>query len=229
MELNDLRIVDSPVLVRDHTLEKLRDAISSGLYPPGTRLIERELCDALGVSRTSVREALRQLQSENLVEVGKRRNISVAVVTPDVAEDIYMVRELLESVAIRRFVDRADPDAIRRLQSINREMRKLAKKGGVRQMALLAADFYETILLGSGSKVLYDQTRHLVTRVSYLRHRAMSSPGRLAAGLEEWDRIVDAVVAGDAAAAAKAMVDHLRNARRSVVASLRDEQVAAAS
>ena len=108
MEYQDLRIVENPTLVREHALDKLRSAISRGLYPPGMRLVERELCEALGVSRTSVREALRQLQAENLIEVGKRRNITVAIVSSKDAEDIYLMREMLETLAVQRFVALAD-------------------------------------------------------------------------------------------------------------------------
>ncbi len=70
MDIEDLRVDANPTLVREHALSKLRSAIGSGLYPPGKRLVERELCEVLGVSRTSVREALRQLQAEGLIEAG---------------------------------------------------------------------------------------------------------------------------------------------------------------
>src|SRR5690606_33650493 len=118
----------------------------NGFYPPGTRLVERELCEALGVSRTSVREALRQLQSEGLVEVGKRRSINVAVLSQEDAEDIYLVRELLETVAIRRFVANADDATIEHLQGIHKAMRKaLGDKDNVQPLAAMAAEFYDTI------------------------------------------------------------------------------------
>lgn len=224
MEYHDLRIVDNPTLVREHALDKLRNAISRGLYPPGHRLVERELCEALGVSRTSVREALRQLQAENLIEVGKRRNITVAVISSKDAEDIYLLREMLETSAVRRFVANADENAIKKLQRIHREMRKVIHKGDVRELAVMAGEFYATILNGAGSKVIADMARQLHTRVTYLRMRSMAEPGRLDDGLQEWDRLMEAIEAGNANAAAKAMSEHLSNARKAVVAKLQEEE-----
>ena len=224
MEYQDLRIVENPTLVREHALDKLRSAISRGLYPPGMRLVERELCEALGVSRTSVREALRQLQAENLIEVGKRRNITVSVITSKDAEDIYLMREMLETLAVRRFVARGDEVAIKKLVAIHKNLRKVINKGDVRELALMAGEFYETILLGSDSKVIADMARQLLTRVNYLRMRSMSEPHRLEDGIQEWDRLIEAIVAGNANAAAKAMSEHLGNARRAVVAKLQEEE-----
>jgi DNA-binding GntR family transcriptional regulator len=224
LEYQDLRIVENPTLVREHALDKLRNAISRGLYPPGMRLVERELCEALGVSRTSVREALRQLQAENLIEVGKRRNITVSVITAKDAEDIYLMREMLETLAVKRFVARADENAVKKLVRIHKDLRKVINKGDVRELALMAGEFYETILGGSGSKVIADMARQLLTRVNYLRMRSMAEPGRLEDGIHEWDRLIEAIVAGNANAAAKAMGEHLANARRAVVAKLELEE-----
>ena len=216
MEYEDLRIIETPSLVRDHTVEKLRNAISAGLYPPGARLVERELCEALGVSRTSVREALRQLQSENLIEVGKRRSINVAVISSQDAEDIYQIREMLETTAIRRFVQHADPKEVKQLVQIH----KTIGKGDPRQMAAMAGEFYSMILQGARSRVISEVARPLMARVNYLRARSMSEPGRMDGGLREWETMVEAVVAGDADKAAAAMSEHLRNARKAIVARL---------
>lgn len=229
MEYQDLRIVENPTLVREHALDKLRNAISRGLYPPGMRLVERELCEALGVSRTSVREALRQLQAENLIEVGKRRNITVSVVSSKDAEDIYLMREMLETLAVKRFVARADQEAVKKLVRIHKELRKVINKGDVRELAIMAGEFYETILNGSGSKVIADMARQLLTRVNYLRMRSMAEPHRLEDGIHEWDRLIEAIVAGNANAAAKAMGEHLANARRAVVTKLQHEEEQAAA
>jgi len=221
LEIEDLRIVANPTLVREHALDKLRGAIATGLYPPGTRLVERELCEALGVSRTSVREALRQLQSENLIEVGPRRTIAVAVVGAQDADDIYTLREMVETAAIRRFVARRDAKATKRLQAAHKAIDRAAAKGDLPALAAMAGAFYEEILDSSGSKVLTDTGRQLLKRVSYLRLTSMSQPGRLEHGLAEWAAIVDAVVAGDADAAAKALALHIRKSRETIVSKMR--------
>src|SRR5690606_33177937 len=193
------------------------------------RLVERELCEALGVSRTSVREALRQLQAENLIEVGKRRNITVAIVSAKDAEDIYLLREMLETLAVKRFVAIADENAIKKLVRIHKDLRKVLNKGDVRELAIMAGEFYETILNGSGSKVIADMARQLLTRVNYLRMRSMAEPHRLEDGMQEWDRLIEAIVERNPEAAAKAMGAHLANARKAIVAKLQEEEEAAAA
>ena len=224
MNIEDMRIVANPTLVREHALEKLRTAIATGLYRPGARLVERELCEALGVSRTSVREALRQLQSESLIEAGPRRAIVVSKVSADDAYDIYTLRELVETTAIRRFVARDDAKALKRLQGAFKSIEKVANKGDLPALSEMAAAFYEEILEGSGSKVILDTGKQLLKRVSYLRLASMSAPQRVENGIAEWGAILDAVAKGDADAAAKALAKHIRNSRDTVVAALRTDQ-----
>lgn len=223
MNIEDLRIVENPTLVREHALEKLRTAIATGLYRPGMRLVERELCEALGVSRTSVREALRQLQSEGLIEAGPRRAITVSVLSAQDAFDIYALREMVEATAIRRFVERGDPKALKRLQSTFKSIEKFAGKGDLPALSEMAGAFYEEILDGAG-KVVRDTGRQLLKRVSYLRLASMSVSNRLEKGLAEWRAIVEAVEAGDQEAAATALAKHIRTARDTVVAKLEQEQ-----
>ena len=89
MTADALRITEPPTLVREQAFERLRDAIIGGHFAPGQRLIERELCEAIGISRTSIREVLRRLEAERLVVVEPRRGPTVARVTRKQAEEIY--------------------------------------------------------------------------------------------------------------------------------------------
>jgi GntR family transcriptional regulator, trigonelline degradation regulator len=223
LNIEDLRVVANPTLVREHALDKLRGAIASGLYRPGTRLVERELCLALGVSRTSVREALRQLQSEGLIEAGPKRTIIVSMLSPEDAYDIYTLREAIETHAIRQVVAHDDAKTVKRLQQILKAIEKHATKGDLPALAEMSGAFYEEILDGSRSKVVRETGRQLLKRVSYLRLASMSAPQRVEAGLNEWRAIVDAVAAGNADAAAEALGRHIRTARETIVARLREE------
>ena len=143
------------------------------------------------------------------------------------ADDIYMIREMLETEAIRRFVQVGDDKAIKELVRIHKQIAKALTKDNVRQLAGVASEFYETILQGSKSKVIYEVARPLLARVNYLRIRSMSEPGRLDGGLREWDAMIKAVTDGDAEAAAAAMGTHLRNARTAIVARLAAEEAEA--
>lgn len=218
VDVEDLRIDANPTLVREHALTKLRSAIASGLYPPGKRLVERELCEVLGVSRTSVREALRQLQAEGLIEAGPRRNIMVARVSLEDARDIYDLRALIETEAVRRVVERKDPEVVKRLQAMMKDIRRIVRKKDVPALAEQAGAFYEEILVASGSRIIAETGKQLLKRVSYLRLTAMSGPQRLDQGMSEWERIVDAVAAGDSTGAVEAVRDHIVNSRDSIFA-----------
>ncbi len=225
----DLQIVAHPPLVREHALNELRNAISRGRYPPGMRLVERDLCDVLGVSRTTIREALRQLQAENLIEIGKRRTITVTVITAKDAEDIYLAREMLDTMAVKRFVARADENVIKKLVRIHKDLRKSVNKGNVSQSALLAGELYATILHGSGSKVITGMAHQLLTRVNYLCMRSMAEPHCRKEGMREWDRLIKAILAADTSAAVKAIREHVTKERREVLARLRQEEQQAAN
>src|SRR5690606_38533467 len=109
-----LGLVATPVLVREQAFDQLRGAIINGQFPPGTRLIERELCEAMGVSRTSIREVLRRLEAERLIEVEPRKGPTVARLTRAQAEEIYDIRTYLEGIVVRRFVERASDEDIAR-------------------------------------------------------------------------------------------------------------------
>src|SRR5579864_4950577 len=101
LPMSDLKVDRNAKTLRELTLEKLREAIVQGYFRPGARLVERTLCDELGVSRTVVREVLRHLETEGLVEIVARQGPIVARLDPEQVQEIYEIRALLESEAAR--------------------------------------------------------------------------------------------------------------------------------
>ena len=117
MTTASLRVIQSAPTLREMTADTLREAIFSMHFKPNDRLVERDLCDQTGVSRTCVREALRHLESEGLVERRANKGLYVTAVTPAEALQIYEVRAALEPALARLFVERAseaDVKALRR-------------------------------------------------------------------------------------------------------------------
>ena len=221
MELDSLRIISNPVLVRDYAVEKLRNALATGLYKPGDRIIDRDLCEVLGISRTSVREAMRQLQTEKLITVGPRRRISVTVLSVEDAADIYLLRETLEGEAVSRFVERADAASIQSLTALYHAMRKAVDNQDIPELVSFSNQFTETILKGCGSDTIHALGMQLLHRVGYLKAAAMAEPNRLGVGFDELGAVVKAVTDHDAKAAKKAMIDHIHQASEAVTAHLR--------
>lgn len=220
MDFDNLRSVANPVLVREYAVEKLRHAIATGVFKPGDRLVDRDLCEMLDISRTSVREALRQLQVEKLITAGPRRRISVTVLSVDDAADIYLLREMLEGEAVRRFVERADKTAVQALSEFYKAMRKAVVSRNIPELVTFSNQFTETILNGCGSETIQAFGLQLLHRVGYLKAVAMAGPDRLDIGFEELGAVVKAATDRDAKAAEKAMVDHIRKAKKAVIAHL---------
>jgi len=221
MELGNPRIISNPVLVRDYAVEKLRNALATGLYKPGDRIIDRDLCEVLGISRTSVREALRQLQTEKLITVGPRRRISVTVLTTDDAADIYLLREMLEGEAVSRFVQRDEAQAVESLTALYNGMRNAVNQQDIPELVSLSNQFTETILKGCGSDTIHALGMQLLHRVGYLKAAAMAEPDRVDSGFDELGAVVKAVTAHDAEAARQSMINHIRTAGKAVIAHLR--------
>lgn len=205
--------------VREQVLDQLRDAIVHQRLEPGQRLVERELTEQTGVSRTTIREVLRELAAEGLVMTIPNKGTVVASVPLARAEELYEVRAVLESMAVRQFAANAtdsDRVALRRaLEGIE------AKASGPSSEALAAKKaFYDALFAGARNQTIAEIVEGLQTRVSFLRATSMAQPGRPAQTVEEVRAIVDALDAGDAERAAEASAFHVRQAARTVLDAL---------
>ncbi|WP_437880328.1 GntR family transcriptional regulator [Pseudomonas sp. LRF_L74] len=209
---DSFKVNRNPVTLREIVLDKLRSAIMNFQLLPGDRLVERDLCDRLGVSRTSVREALRHLESEGLVEFADAKGPRVAIITLEDAADIYELRCVLEGMIVQLFTLRAKAKDIRALERALENNRKTLEEGELAQVLESVQDFYDVLLEGCGNHIAATQLRQLQARISYLRATSVSQTNRRGKSNAEMERIVDAIKSGDAQAAHKASVDHVRAA-----------------
>jgi len=201
--------------LRDQVLEIVRGAILDFRYKPGQRLIERELIEQIGVSRTTIREVLRELDAEGLVTTIPQKGAIVVVPTPEEAADLYDVRGSLEALAARRFVERANGEQIVALRRAVEDFGR-AVEGGADTLTLLHAKdaVYDVLLDGAGSAAIRSILGGLQARVRMLRFTSLSQPGRPAVAVLEMRGLCDAVEARDGDAAAAACVSHLEQAAR---------------
>lgn len=209
-----LRVDRSTKTLRELALEKLRDAILNLRFKPGERLVERHLCDQLGVSRTVVREALRHLETEGLVETLPHQGPAVARPDPHSIEEIYEMRALLEALAAKACAENASDRDIARLGKALDRIVAAYERGDPALVLKSTTEFYEVLFRGSGKLVAWEVVRSLNARVNFLRAMTISTPGRDKSGVAEMRRIVDAIVARDASAAHIAAIDHVRAAAR---------------
>ncbi|HVJ40549.1 MAG TPA: GntR family transcriptional regulator [Dongiaceae bacterium] len=208
-----LRIDKRSTTLRQQVLEVLRRAIIDSHFKPGERLVERELCEMTGVSRTSVREALRHLESEGLVQNIPNKGPSVAKVTAEEAQQIYEIREVLEGLAGRLFAERATAKQVDRLQEALAKLKDAFSIGETRHIVAEATKFYDVMLEGCGNDLIRDMIRSLQARVVFLRGTSMSHPGRAPGSFGEMTLIVEAICRRDAGATEAACKQHVRQAR----------------
>lgn len=223
MDEPNLKIAREPRLLREEVVHRVRKAIIQGWYAPGARLIERELCEALGVSRTSVREALRQLESEQLVTVEPRRGPVVTEIPADVAQSIYELREVLEIATVRWFIQRATETQIATLRGHASDFRSAADAGDLGTLVESMQGFYQTLFAGSGNPALSAVAQQLMARISFLRARSMSEPGRVIHSIREIEAITSAVERRDTDSAVQAVTTHVRNAAHAAMRQLAEE------
>ncbi|CAM3745305.1 GntR-family transcriptional regulator [Bordetella sputigena] len=210
--------------LRRQAEDALRKTILSGRFQPGDRLKERELMQLLDVSRTLVREALRQVEAEGLVEVMPNRGPVVAVLTYEEAEEIYEVRGILEAQICAGFALRARSEHIQSLAATFDALAAAARRGDIEQTVTLSDTFYDTIAAGCGNQLLGNMLRQLHNRIVLLRRTSLSEPSRLPETLYELTQIFEALKTRDEAAASKAALHHVRQAARTALRVLRNRQ-----
>lgn len=199
--------------VRTQVVARLREAILSGHFSPGERLVETTLCDQLQVSRTSLREALRQLEAERLVTITPFRGPAVAQMTAEDADQIYEIRALLEGHAAELFAARAKPQDFAEMELALRRFEAAVKSGDSKGRIQHTDAFYEVLLEGCGNRIVVEVLGGLHDRVNFLRYRSMSSPERSAESLREMRDMLAAFKARAPAEAAQAARGHVRRAR----------------
>ena len=138
--------------LRRQVLDELRQSIIAGRLQPGARLVERELIAMMGVSRTVIREALRQLESEGLVAIVPNKGPIVRELTRDEARDLYSIRAVLEGLAARLFVENASELSIGRLERELRSTEQAYADGDSEQILAAKNRFYEILLERSGQR-----------------------------------------------------------------------------
>nr|WP_294863717.1 GntR family transcriptional regulator [uncultured Pseudogulbenkiania sp.] len=207
---SSLKIDRSVKTLRELTLEKMRDAILSAYFKPGERLVERSLCEELGVSRSIVREVLRHLETEGLVESIPHQGPVVATLDADKAAQIYEIRALLEGHAARLCAERADDDTIVRLAAINEEIQAAFARNDFHEVLASTSAFYELMFEGSGQTMAWEIVQSLNARINRLRAMTISSAGRATEAAAEMRLLVEALKRRDAQSAHDASVAHVK-------------------
>ena len=221
---NALRVDRDYEPLRGRTLKALRQAILTHHLSPGQRLVERDLCEQTGVSRSSVREALRHLESEGLVESRGTKGMFVSVLTRAQAMEIYEVRAALESEAARLFAVRANEAHIRALRKSFDQISKVAFKDPAAYTAEID-NFIEILFSGAGNATAHRLIQSLRARINQLRLTTIRAAPkeRVVGSLAQMEKIVVAVEKRDGAAAADACRGFVARSAEFAAATLKDQ------
>lgn len=191
---------------------ELLKAINDGRFRPGDRIMETAVADWLRVSRTPVREALRRLESEDVLAKGTQGLVVVAMDESEV-EELYDLREALEVTAARFAASNASTTDLRALRGLLDEQARCGD-GEAAALAAINRNFHVALAQASGNRFLLKSLNALQDAFLRLRSTTFSLPGRPALALAEHRAIVRAIERGDAAGAARAAGRHIRESRR---------------
>lgn len=209
--------------LRAQVLKALRDAILNYDLKPGQKLVERELMENLGVSRTTIREALRELTSEGLVTIFPHKGSFVSKPSLDDAKDLYEVRATLEAVVVGHFVKRATAAEVKLLGETVTKLERVAEQTkDIREILRAKDEFYVVLIQGARSAALKQILEGIQARVQVLRATSLSNPGRPKETIKELRAIVSAIKKRDADTASRLCAEHVRKASITALAHLQD-------
>jgi DNA-binding GntR family transcriptional regulator len=206
-----LRIDDVPT-VRAIVAQKLREAIMSGNLKPGQRLVERELCEMMGVSRPSIREALRLLEADGLVNTVPHRGPMVSTISLEEARQLYAARAVLEGFAGRECARLHDPLVVRKIGEALTRLKAALSASDMIAVLEAKTDFYAAMIGGCQNVFIERMLKPLHDRITLLRITSMSHPKRVNKSLREVTAIWRAIQSGDADLAERCCVDHIKAA-----------------
>lgn len=215
--------------IRAQVARVLRQAIIAGEFLPGQRLVEMELCDALQISRPSLREALRHLESERLVDFIPNRGCFVATLAWEDAAQIYDTRLLLEPEMVSRAATRIGAAELAELEEALEQFKAAAFRRDKLAQVAASDRFYQVIFGAAGNAIVKEVLEGLNARISVMRGRSMSHPDRAANSLVELEAICNAIAARDAEAARAAARRHIENACAAAKAAMHGDAAAAST
>ncbi|MBS0123806.1 GntR family transcriptional regulator [Thetidibacter halocola] len=199
--------------------ERLCDEIRSGALRPGARLLETEIADRLQISRTPVREAIRRLESEGLVDHQPRTGAVVRTLDYPEIMELYEMRAVLEGTAARLAARAASPVELEELKSINTEMAEAT--GDSKALVRLNRQFHARMMDAARNRFLLKSAETVEKTLLILGPSSMESPERAREAVEEHAAVLAALEARDGAAAEQAMRRHMERAQLTRLRMLR--------
>ncbi len=210
--------------LREVVFDTLREAIINGTLRPGERLMEIQLAEELGVSRTPVREAIRKLELEGFVVMVPRKGAYVAGISLKDIADVFEVRAALEALAAGLAAERVTGDELEELERILVRKAKIIEDENLSLFVESDTKFHDALYRMSRNQRLIQILSNLQDEIQRFRAASLAYPGRMSEALEEHRKIVEAVAERNIAQAQKLAQEHIENAENSLLEAVRRKQ-----
>lgn len=206
--------------LRDVVFNTIREAILKGELVPGERLMEKQLAERMGVSRTPIREAIRKLELEGLVLMVPRKGAEVAKITEKDIKDVLEVRATLEALAVRLACERMDEQCMQRLTQVKEEFERAASKKEVNLLIKKDIEFHDAIFAATGNVKLIHIVNNLREQIYRFRVKYISEMKDYSGLVKEHEEIVENIRNGNKERAEEIAVRHIENQERAVIEML---------
>jgi len=199
--------------LREQVAILLREEIVQGHLIPGERLYEKPLCERYDVSRSVIREVLRQLESESLVSMKPGHGAEVTKLSPKDIQSLYEVRQELEGLATELFCLRANETQSSQMKALAQELKPSYLDGSLESRDEIKNRFYEVLLEGADNPVLSSSLEQIHDRIGVFRHFSFIDQERVQIAYEELQTIIHALtVLEDPVIARQAAEHHIERA-----------------
>ena len=225
MDMDFEVILNEFLPLRDVVFNTLRKAILRGELKPGERLMEIQLANKLGVSRTPIREAIRKLELEGLVLMIPRKGAEVAQITEKNMQDVLEVRKALEELSVQLACERITPEQVEEMKMAAEDFRKVLKSGDVTKIAEADVKFHDIIFAATNNQRLITLLNNLREQMYRFRVEYLKQKECYPQLLEEHDKLIALISGGEVEEACELMGCHIDNQASTVSDVIRRDQV----
>lgn len=222
--LGQIRL-DSYKPLRELVCEHIREAIINGVFAPGERLMEIQMADEMGVSRTPVREAIRKLEMEGFVVMIPRRGTYVSDISIKDINDVYEIRTSLDMLAAGLAAERISDEELEELQRLLIQVGRAIEDNDMNKVLEADIAFHDVLYKASRNERLRNIINNLREQITVIRGVSMRYPGRLKDTQEEHRALVECIAARDVEKSQEMARIHLENAEKTLMEAMAAQQV----
>lgn len=222
-KLSSMRLENYKPL-RELVFQALKEAIIGGELKPGERLMEVQLAEEMGVSRTPVREAIRKLELEGLVVMIPRKGAYVSDITIKDAAEFFEIRWALEGLAAALAAERITDEEIEELERVSQEVKKAAEKTDIEALIEKDAEFHKILFNATRNDRLAQMIKNLKEQLHRFREKSFANPKRVRNTIKEHQKIIDALKSRDAQKAEILTKEHIKKTEYNVMSVLRKQR-----